>query len=288
MTRANIRKKPNTTKNAWLAKIFSFSFFKSQGKKKHTVQKRRALGKFQYSSLIAGILLALFVLMAALLSTYQWATSTEFFALSKILLTGEKHLSYGEVLAAGQIEHHANSFALNISAAQARLAQHPWIKSVALRRELPNTLIIDIEEKQPVYWAVRGHTLYYCDEFAQYIAPVTPNNFASLPVLDISDDLQEKIYQLPEIRRILQGNTIDIPAFALASIQINSARTVQCFLDQDNLMLQFSLDNYKKHLKQIKQVILNLQQRGELSRARSISAGDNRVWVKNAKYLRSQ
>ncbi len=249
---------------------------------------KRPAGQKLFSSLrsgakrpvmIMGLMAAMGLLMVGLVMGYQWTITTEQFALCKIEVTGNEHLSYGNVLAAGRIALGINCLNLNVRAVQARLSKNPWVADVAVRRELPGKLLVEITEKKATYWIVSGDRLYYADEYGKLITAVTPGNFNSLPVLDLPAQLRGKIDILPLVFNSLAKRNLPFNQARLASVRVLDSGEIEYFLDRCGLTLRFNMKVFETHLDQMELVIADLQQRGELARVVRIMAGPDRVWV---------
>lgn len=226
-----------------------------------------------------GVLTLLGVLMVGLFFGYRWVTTTENLALSKIIVTGTDHLSYGDVLAAARVSLGNNSLDLNVSAIQARLAKNPWVADVSVRRELPGKLIIDIDERLARFWTVSGDRLYYCDGTGQLITAVTPGDFQSLPVLEAPAHMRGHLSELPAVLASLQAGSLAFNQDRIASVRILESGQMECLLDKSRLTLQFSMDNHQAQLGRLQRVVDDLRKRGELAQAAVITAGPDRIWV---------
>ncbi len=68
----------------------------------------------------------------------------------------------------------SNLLLLSLDDADLRLAGHPWLAEARLRKQLPDTLVVEIEERRPVAvaWTARGPV--FVDEDGQTIAEVQP------------------------------------------------------------------------------------------------------------------
>jgi cell division protein FtsQ len=65
-----------------------------------------------------------------------------------------------------------NLVELPLAAVEARLARHPWVEDVELRKELPARLRVAVVERRPVALLLRGGALHFADERGRPIAPV--------------------------------------------------------------------------------------------------------------------
>ncbi len=250
--------------------------------------RKRPAGRKLFSSvrsgakrpaMVLGLMAAMGLLMTGLFMGYQWATTTEQFVLTEIEVTGNEHLSYGNVLAAGHITLGINCLDLNVGAVQARLSKNPWVADVAVRRELPGRLRVEITEKKATYWTVSNDKLYYADKRGNLITAVTPGDISSLPVLNIPAQLRGKTDALPLVFKSLLEHAIPFNQARLASVQVFDSGEIEYFMDRSGLTLRFSLKDFETHLDHMERVIADLLRRGELAAVVRIVAGPDRVWV---------
>lgn len=107
------------------------------------------LGLFSAAT-IATICLVLFVTVAAgLIFVYRWSTTSSYFALKEIDVTGINNLSYTEVMNQADIKNGMNSLALSLDVLEAKLLQNPWVAGVSVKRSLPDGITITIKEREP-------------------------------------------------------------------------------------------------------------------------------------------
>ena len=70
--------------------------------------------------------------------------------ISHVAVQGQRHLSAGDVRSRVRMLEGANIVRADLDAARRRLLGSPWIADATLRRQLPATIEIAIEERQPV------------------------------------------------------------------------------------------------------------------------------------------
>jgi cell division protein FtsQ len=107
-------------------------------------------------------LAGLAVLGLGLLRVDVWARQSPRFALRSIQISGAQRASEAELLALGGIQQGMNLWSLDADEAAQGMAGHPWVGSVSVRRALPDSLHIRVEEHQAAALAVLGQ-LYVVD-----------------------------------------------------------------------------------------------------------------------------
>ena len=95
------------------------------------------------------------------LEKVKWAAikaSTEVgFKVNEILVIGRSETRQKDLLAAVRLARGAPILAFDLKAAQKRVEALPWIKKATVERMLPDTVLLNVEERQPlVLWQHKG------------------------------------------------------------------------------------------------------------------------------------
>lgn len=94
-------------------------------------------------ALLVGILMALQV-------GKKWITTTPYFEIVLLEIWGNDHLTPEEIKATADIGGRQNIFTLDRDEVRSRILSHPWVKKATVRRKLPRTLKISLEERKPL------------------------------------------------------------------------------------------------------------------------------------------
>jgi cell division protein FtsQ len=81
--------------------------------------------------------------------THQWLIQSPIFRLTEIRITGVGMTTERQVLDLAQLRQGTSLFRFDAQAAAARIAAHPWINDVSIKRQWPSTVAITIHEQQP-------------------------------------------------------------------------------------------------------------------------------------------
>jgi cell division protein FtsQ len=86
------------------------------------------------------------------------AASTKMgFKVDEILVIGRNETRQKDLLAAIRLARGAPIFAFDLEAAQKRVEALPWVKRATVERMLPDTVLLNVEERQPlVLWQHKG------------------------------------------------------------------------------------------------------------------------------------
>lgn len=94
---------------------------------------------------------------------YRWLTSSPRFALAELDVRGAATLGEADVRSALTPAMGQNLFRVPLDALERRLRAEPWVASAAVRRRLPDALVVDIEEHRAAA-LVELDGLYLVDE----------------------------------------------------------------------------------------------------------------------------
>lgn len=123
------------------------------------------------------------VLVAPLLATGWLATSPVFALRSVEILGGDRiEREWVDARLADLVGRHL--LTINRDDVAARLATHPWFADVAIRKQLPDQLTVELREREPIVVSRRGDSFAFVDPQGHEIAPWTPTVHAGdLPIV---------------------------------------------------------------------------------------------------------
>jgi len=104
------------------------------------------------------------------------------FALREVRADSTLHVSRDEIVALAGVELGDRLLAIDTDAVAARVAAHPWVASVRVRRQLPSALAVDVVERRAVASALLG-TLYLLDDSGRPFKRATLDEADGLPVV---------------------------------------------------------------------------------------------------------
>jgi len=78
-----------------------------------------------------------------------WAKASRHFELSKVVVEGHRTLRPEDVVKRAALAPGTSIFDADLEAVRARVASHPWIKRVSVRRRPPHFLHVEIVERRP-------------------------------------------------------------------------------------------------------------------------------------------
>lgn len=108
--------------------------------------------------------------------------SSESLAIKQIVVEGTGAERADEIRALLNVRTGDNLLFADIGLARVRAESHPWVSSAAVKRELPDTLRVVVEERSPKMILALDR-LYYLDATGEPFKLIAPGDVYDLPVL---------------------------------------------------------------------------------------------------------
>lgn len=112
---------------------------------------------------------------------YQFVTTSPQFEISQVTLTGNQTLPGNELQKWLGPVTGKNIFLLDLENLSIRLARHPWIQSVSVRKVFPQNIVVDVIERKP-YARIKLDQVYVMDNFGVLLSLATPA-YRDLPLI---------------------------------------------------------------------------------------------------------
>jgi cell division protein FtsQ len=113
---------------------------------------------------------------------WDWARRTPLLATRTVDVSGAHRIDEGTVLATAGIEPGTNLFAVDVEAAEARLAALPGVRRAHVVRHLPGRISILVEEREP-YALVNAGGLHWVDADGYLVMSDARPGAIGLPIL---------------------------------------------------------------------------------------------------------
>jgi len=226
------------------------------------------------------IIMILAGLSITLLIGYLVALSTPFFRLEDVNFQGNKQVSQVELLQKGGLEDKLNILSLNLGEVKKKMEAIPWVKSVQLRRELPNKLLVLVQERQPVSLVLIDGGLYFLDREGLPFKKIEQRDGFTLPVLTglNKGDWQENGRLAPKVLQeislltglLAQGRDPLYPD-KLSEIHFDPECGYSLYTLDYGIRITLGHDEFQTKMARLEKVWLSLQKRQDLYNLRGIS-----------------
>ncbi len=249
-------------------------------KKKSYAEKRKLRRKIKMR-----ISSFLFILMFIFWGMY-YLLQSDLMNLKNIVLEGNSYVDENEIIDISSLVINRNIFKYNLKEIKKNIKSHPYVKEVEIRRKLPNTIIIQIKEREEYAIILYMGSYIYIDEenivlraSDSYIADdnilITGIDFKSFKIgekieainnddLDLVMDLLKvanttMIYDMISEINIGEKNNVRIITFDGSEVLLGDAK--------DPAYLMVALDEMLINLytKNIKNVIIDMRYEGYIS-----------------------
>lgn len=149
------------------------------------VRKRRAIAKgFKTAERILLSLAIVLVGVAMLYGIYLLVFLGPTFSIGEIVVEGNLvHLSTQKVVLESGVKDGETLFGINVMQVHKNLKENPWINQAAVRRRLPHTLWIYVEEYEPAAVIQKEGKLFLVDHEGAVFKEVEPSDSKAYPVI---------------------------------------------------------------------------------------------------------
>lgn len=235
---------------------------KKKGKKSGLSDEAKAL--INKGALVFAVLLVLGSLVFfALQQLSAYITSWDYFDIKHIDVQGER-LSTKEAARYCDIDLPKNIMTINIDLLAAKIRRlHPDLKGAIVKRQLPDTLIVEIIRRKAIA-QIEYENEYFLTDSQSYVIRSLNNKKADLPVIiglkswEINDRengicKSEKLSRAIDLIHLYRKFDIS-KEYSLRVIDVGNRRNYVLLLD-DNLEIRLGNDNFETQLKNLSLVM---------------------------------
>jgi len=212
-----------------------------------------------------GLLLAIAVLSSLFIYTYNVIISRPYFEIKEISVRGLKELTEKEVLASAEIKPAQNLLAINTDAVIHRVAANQWVKNVYVGRELPNKLVLEVQERSPLALVKQGSDFYLMDGEGYVFKKLGKGDEVDLPILtgfNVQDKTKSPLFlSMLNLLKTISGSSQYAYLGTISEIHIDDVFGLS-LISNTGLYLKLGTADFEKKLKQLKLVLADLENRG--------------------------
>ncbi|MDD5475855.1 MAG: FtsQ-type POTRA domain-containing protein [Syntrophales bacterium] len=145
--------------------------------------KRRSGKIFREIAVTVSIIFLTAIVGLTMVYGYNFIISSEYFNLKDTTVRGISHVSEEEVLTLSGINDDTNILTANLDRMRSRIKTNPWVKDVRMGREMPDRLVIEIEERRPVALVSHEKNFYIMDDEGTIFKNLDHDDQVDLPVM---------------------------------------------------------------------------------------------------------
>jgi len=231
--------------------------------RKYRLKRRGRSISMDISRSVLLIFLVMFVAVS-LIFTYSFTISAPCFRIRETVVRGCREVTEKEVLLLGSIKSSQGLLTLNEEAISRRIRANPWIKTVAVGRELPDRLVLQISERTAIAVIRQDPNLYLMDREGVIFKKLGKSDEVDLPVLTglyRQGQLNESL--LKSARSLLSDLSTSkfFPTLdRISEIQGHEVQGLSVFTD-NGLCLVLGLDGYGDRLRRLAPILEDLKRR---------------------------
>ena len=115
-------------------------------------------------------------------STRDFLVDNRYFSVREIEVHGSEKVGGDEIVTIAGLRHGMNIWKIDAVAIEKKIAKHPWVRRVLVRRDFPRRVVIDVEERTPKAIVGAGK-LYYVDADGVVFKEVDSGENIKFPML---------------------------------------------------------------------------------------------------------
>jgi cell division protein FtsQ len=155
--------------------------------------------------------------------------------------------------------------AVNIETLKKRISANPWVKNIYVGRELPNRLILEVQERSAVAMVRQAGEFYFIDNEGVIFKKLGKGDEVDLPILSGIDGKEgEKSKFLPgalSLLKTLSASNQYNHLGTISEVNIDDVFGISLLTDT-GLYLKLGTDNYENKLNQLNVVLVDVEKRG--------------------------
>jgi cell division protein FtsQ len=192
-----------------------------------------------------------------------------YFRVREVEVEGNRKIARETVLALTELEGMPNLFSLKLREVVQRLAVHPWIEQVQVKKVFPNKVWIQIEERRPIA-IIQLEELYYIDAKGVIFSPVGDRDPYNYPLLTgltrqgLSKDPAETnqlIMKALEFLRIADIEKV-FPSEEISEIHMERTRGIRCITRTEGVEVRIGWEHFREKLVRLSIIWSDLRKRG--------------------------
>lgn len=176
----------------------------------------------------------------------SWISSTSFFAVDKITVSGTNYLTEEEIINPMNKAKGINIFKLKAADFEDELNKLPYVKEIRIYRELPSELHVIVEERELLALINTGNSLIAVDFDGNLVAPPRKGNVYDLPIISKSGDDIESLYEAVNFLRAAKIFSPEVYAKVSEVKLTGKNRDIYAFVDDCAKPVLVGRDNYKE------------------------------------------
>lgn len=233
--------------------------------------KRRKVLKYWLRAAVCFILSlgVILSLSAALAHSYYALLEAPWFRVQEVTIIGLRHLKEDEILNALMIPPDASLLNLKSAQLAKRLEALPWLESSSVQLSLPNRIVVEVTEREPLA-VIHGEDFYLIDTEGRLVSRSTAEQRQDFLLLEgfsgrnlkEGDSLPpEALKGLKALLSVVEDSAHWLPLNSILECRWNAETGFSLYLAKNTVSIQLGWDNFKEKLSHLHRIFGILEER---------------------------
>ena len=232
----------------------------------------RSVGALLWSALklASGLAVVVSASLAVAWSAHHYALTSPRFEIRTVDLIGAHRITLEQVKTDSGALVGSNIFALDTDAAERKLLENPWISEVKLTRRLPNTLRVELSEREAAAVVSLGEHLYLVTREGEPFKEIAVGDPYDLPLITGASPENLARDRAREIERIQTGLEVlhqfeRVPlskVYPAEEVHLADAGDVTLTVGKEGVTLELGTGPWRKKLLMAEEVVGELRKKG--------------------------
>ena len=188
-----------------------------------------------------------------------------YFEIKEVSVRGLKELTEKDILTLAAIPPQQNLLSVNTEALVKRVAANSWVKNIYVGRELPNRLVLEVRERNPVAMVKQTSDFYLMDNEGFIFKKLGKSDEVDLPILTGIDGKEKGKSKLLlstlNLLKTMSASGRYNYLGAISEVNVDDIFGLSLLTDA-GLYLKLGKNDYENKLKQLNVVMADVEKRG--------------------------
>lgn len=211
------------------------------------------------------------VLLAGLVAGYLYVSSSDYFSVKRVTITGINQISRDEILAITGLNQPVNILTFDPVVAKNDLSFLPWLAEVNVSRHMPDAVTIDVVEHRPKLLVSLGR-LYYLSEDGEPFKELEAGENPGLPVLsgfgedellNAGSSVKRALGEVFWLVDTLKTRNDEFRLDNISEINYDMVRGFTLFTKNNAVEVKIGFGTYEEKFRRLGRVLAHLKLRGK-------------------------
>jgi cell division protein FtsQ len=236
------------------------------------LEKRRRIVKYWIKATLGFVLSLVVVVLysSALAHSYFALIDAPWFRVNEVAIIGLKHIKEDEILKTLMIPPDSSLLSLKSSQLAKRLESLPWVESSVVQLSLPNRVVVEIAEREPLA-VIHSEDFFLIDNDGKLVSRASSEQrqgfllvegFSGLSLKEGSALPQEMLKGLKTLLSALGQSRSWLPMNSILQCRWNAETGFTLYTARNSIYVQLGWDNFNRKLNHLQRILRILEEQG--------------------------